>query len=130
VKKQCVCKWIAVWMAILLLIPFGLSGCTQGAGDGSKEVTVTVVHKDKSEKEFTYKTDCKHLGELLKTERLIQGENSVYGLYITTVDGEIADKSKEEWWCITAKGESVMTGVDITPIKDGDQYELTFMIGY
>ena len=41
------------------------------------------------------------------------------------VDGVEADDSKSQWWCITKDGEQVNTGVDATPIEDGDHYELT-----
>lgn len=125
-------KYLAMLLVTMLLLGLGLTGCQKGgeASSGAKTVTVMVTHKDQSQKEFVYHTDADSLGTLLKIQRLIQGKSSVYGLYITTVDGEMADETKEEWWCLTAGGESVMTGVDTTPIKDGDQYELTFKIGY
>ena len=51
-------------------------------------------------------------------------------MYILTVDGETADESKQQWWCITKGGEMVNTSVDTTPIQDGDQFELTLKEGY
>ena len=51
-------------------------------------------------------------------------------MFITTVDGETADDSKEQWWCITKGGEMVNTGADQTPIQDQDQFELTLKEGY
>ena len=81
---------------------------------GAKTVAVEVVHADASSKEFTYSTCAQYLGELLLDEKLAEGEQGPYGLFITTVDGE------------TAKGgEKVDTGVDATPIADGDHFELT-----
>ena len=53
-----------------------------------------------------------------------------YGLFITTVDGETADDSKQQWWYITKGGEQVNSGADALPIADGDQFELTMMEGY
>lgn len=97
---------------------------------GEKEVTVVVVHGDASEETFTYQTDAEYLGEILLNDGLIAGETGQYGLYILTVDGETADDSRQQWWCITKGGEQVNTSVDTTPIQDGDQYELTLKEGY
>ena len=41
------------------------------------------------------------------------------------MDGETAQDSLRQWWCITKGGEKVDTGVDATPIADGDHFELT-----
>ena len=40
------------------------------------------------------------------------------------------DEAKEEWWCFTKDGEDVMTGVDSTPVADGDHFEITLKTGY
>ena len=61
---------------------------------------------------------------------LVAGEIGQYGLFITTVDGETADDSKQQWWCITKGGEQGNTSADTTPIGDGDQFELTLTQGY
>ena len=98
--------------------------------EGAKKITVTVIHADGSEKTFEYDTDVEYLGEILLKEKLIEGEKGQYGLYIQTVDGETADESKQQWWCITKGGEMVNTSVDTTPIQDGDQFELTLKEGY
>ena len=98
--------------------------------EGAKEIKVAVVHADGSEKTFEYHTDEEYLGEVLTTEKLIEGEEGQYGLYILTVDGETADESKQQWWCITKGGEMVNTSVDTTPIQDGAQFELTLNDGY
>ena len=78
---------------------------------GDKTVVVEVVHGDESAKEFTYHTDAEYLGQVL--------------VYITTVDGETAQESENQWWRVTQDGEMVNTGVDTTPVQDGDHFELT-----
>ena len=88
---------------------------------------VEVVHGDQSSKEFTYRTDAQHLGPLLTEEGLIQGEQGAMGLFILTADGETAQGS--QWWCITKGGAWLDTGVDKTPIADGDHFELTLKKG-
>ena len=60
----------------------------------------------------------------------MDGESGEYGLFITTVDEETADDSKQQWWCITKGGEQVTTSADQTPVSDGDAFELTLKEGY
>ena len=76
-------------------------------------------------KDFTYRTDAENLGQVLVEENLVQGEDSATGLFVTTVDGETAQDSLRQWWCVTKGGERVDTGADTTPIADGDHFELT-----
>lgn len=97
---------------------------------GNKTITVSVVHQDLSTKNFTYHTDATYLGEVLQNEHLVTGKKDKYGLFITTVDGETADETKQQWWCITKSGEQLNTSADSTPISDGDTYELTLTEGY
>lgn len=93
--------------------------------EGAKTIVVQVVHADESTKDFTYHTDAEYLGEVLLAEKLAEGEDSAYGLFITTVDGETAQDDLRQWWCVTKGGERVDTGADTTPIADGDHFELT-----
>ena len=99
------------------------------AQEGAKTVVVEVVHGDESAREFTYHTDLEYLGELLLAEKLVEGEESAFGLFITTVDGETAQDSLRQWWCITKDGEQTETGADAVPIADGDHFELTLKKG-
>ena len=92
---------------------------------GSKAIAVEVVHGDGSSRDFTCQTDAEYLGEVLLAEGLAEGEQGAYGLFITTVDGETAQDSLRQWWCITKGGKRVDTGADATPIADGDRFELT-----
>ena len=98
---------------------------TPQAQAGEKTVVVQVIHGDDSSKDFTYRTDAENLGQVLVEENLVQGEDSATGLFVTTVDGETAQDSLRQWWCVTKGGEWLDTGVDATPITDGDHFELT-----
>lgn len=98
--------------------------------EGEKNIVVTVIHGDKSTKKFSYTTDAEYLGDILQAEGLISGDQGQYGLYVKVVDGEHINEANQEWWCLTKGGESVNTGVDMTPIADGETYELTFTVGY
>lgn len=95
------------------------------AQDGSKTIVVEVVHADGSGREFTYHTDAEYLGTVLVEEKLVEGERGTFGLFITSVDGEQAQDSLRQFWCVTKDGEQTDTGVDEIPIADGDHFELT-----
>ena len=94
-----------------------------------KNITVKVVHKDGSEKEFAIAAQGETLREALEQEKLVEGEDGQYGLFIKSADGETADDGNQEWWCVTKGGEQVNTGVDGVKIADGDVYELTLTVG-
>ena len=125
-------KIIAV-IALLALIAaavFAYVLLSPEASAGDKTVTVQVVHGDGSEKEFVLSTDSENLRGALEPEGIISGEEGPYGLFITAVDGEAADDTLQQWWCITKGGETVTTGVEDTMIADGDHYELTLKTGW
>ncbi len=98
--------------------------------EGSNEIVAEVILTDGTSESFKIKTDAEYLREALEQEKLISGTESDYGLYVTTVNGITADEAKQEWWCFTRNGESIMTGVDVTPISDGEHYEITLTVGY
>ncbi|MDL2217656.1 DUF4430 domain-containing protein [Christensenellaceae bacterium OttesenSCG-928-M15] len=115
-------------IAALLLGVYFLTRDTPAQGE--KTISITVVHGDESEKTYTYHTDAEYLGETLLKEGLIAGDEGEFGLYVNTVDGETADASKQEWWCLTKESGMVNTGVDMTVIADGDAFELTLTTGW
>lgn len=121
-----VCVLIALVVGALLL--YNANKPQAQAGD--KNIVVTVVHKDESRKEFKINTSAENLRTACEEQSLIAGDESEYGLYVKTVDGETADDANREWWCVTKGGEMLTTGVDDTMIADGEQYEFTFTIGW
>ena len=96
----------------------------------TKTITLQVVHKDKSKKDFEIATEAENLREALEQEKLIGGDESEFGLFVKTVDGETVDDANEEWWCLTKGGEMWNNGVDTTELSDGDAYEFTLTVGY
>lgn len=127
-------KKIIIGVVILLVLAAAFIMLYFGFRDrgtaGDKEIGVTVIHRDASQKGFTIETEAAYLGEALLAEGVIAGEEGEYGLYITEADGEAADEANQEWWCITKGGEDIMTGVDLTPIEDGDKFEITLTTGW
>ena len=94
-------------------------------GKGEKTVTVKVIAEEQ-ELTFTIHTDKETLGDALLEHKLIDGEEGPYGLYVKAVNGIVADYNVDQtYWSLTKNGELSMTGVDATPIANGEQYELT-----
>ena len=100
------------------------------AVQGLKEITVQIIVPEEETKEIVLHSDAEYLREALEEENLVKGSESDYGLFITEVNGRTANDANQEWWCITKGGEDVFTGVDTTPISDGEQYEITLTVGY
>ena len=97
--------------------------------EGSKTITVTVVHQDETQKTFTYHTDAEYLGDVLYAEGLIKAENIDDGMF-NIVDGEKADwNENQSYWSLYVGEEYAMQGVETTPIKDGDTFKLVYTIG-
>ena len=97
---------------------------------GGKTVTVTVVHKDGSEKVFTCATDEEYLGPVLVAEQIVEAAYGEFGLYFNTADGETADYSVDGgWWQVFVGEESAMVGADQIPIADGDTFKIVYTIG-
>ncbi len=126
-------KKLTSLLALLLLagVLFGVWYTTRPeTNECEKSLTVEVIHSDGTANRFDIKTDAEYLAEALVEHEIVVDNQSTYGLYILTADGETANKGKQEWWCITKGGESITTGASDTPIADGETYELTFMVGY
>lgn len=93
-------------------------------GEGSKTVKV-VVEAEEKKITFTIHTDEAILGDALQAHKLVEGEESEFGLYVKKVNGMTADYDVDQtYWAFYKNGEYMETGVDGTEFADGDQYEL------
>lgn len=128
ITKMCIAA------AMMLCLLLSLTACGGDSDSGSKDgdtknITIVVTHKDGTVNEQTSDTTAKNLIDALTEMELVDPDNGDDGYY-TTVDGETADTTKEEWWCLTIDGESAITGFDDTPVEGGKSYELTFTVGW
>lgn len=111
-------------MALLLGVYFLTRPPVQ---EGSKTITVTVVHGNGTSKDFTYHTDEEYLGPVILDNGLVEGENGQFGLYIKVVDGEQAIYEVDNaYWSLYVGEEAAMQGADLTPIQDGGVYKLVY----
>lgn len=122
-------KKILIIAAVVLLLIAGALLLIEGSKkpvpiEGSKTITVTVIQEGVEDKVFTIHTDAEFLRGALEQEKLIEGTESQYGLFVTTVDGVTVDESLRQWWCLNdSEGNMLDTGVDSTPIADGDAFQ-------
>ncbi len=122
---------IIIAVAVLLVLVVGAllvwNHFKPVAAEGSKTITVEVVHKDESKKEFVLKTDAATLHEALDEEKLIEGEDRGGFFMVIVVDGETADYDVDgSYWAMMQGGEWMNTGVDDTMIEDGAHYEFVY----
>ncbi len=128
-KKQ---GLLALSLAVLLVIGSltvysRLAPKTQA---GSKTITVNVDHLNGDDTTYTVSTDAEYLRAALEQEGLIAGVEDEYGLWLTTVDGETADESLQQWWGYDVNGEMALYGVDEQVVTDGDVYDFTLNVGW
>ena len=92
-------------------------------GEGGTIFVFTVVDADGNEKAYEIHTDKTVVGDALLELGLIAGDVGDYGLYVKTVDGITVDYDADgKYWAFYVNGEYAMTGVDATPITEGEEY--------
>lgn len=97
---------------------------------GDKTITLVVNHYSGNNSQFLIDTDAEFVRGALEPGNYISGEESDYGLWVKTVDGETADETLQQWWGYTVNGIDAMYGVDEQIINDGDIVEFTLNEGY
>lgn len=118
-------------LVVVVLVLGGVYLWTRPAvSKGDKHIVVEVVHADGASRKFEYDTDAQYLREVLEPAGLIAGDESEFGMFVKTVDGYTVNDANQEWWCFTRGGGQVDTGVDTTPVADGDHFEITLTVGY
>ena len=90
--------------------------------EGVKEISVTVTHTDGSTRTEDFETTAQYLADALEGHIEIEGEDSEYGLFVKTVDGEYADDTQGTYWMFDVNGAMGEYGVDTQPVADGDVY--------
>ena len=93
------------------------------AGQGEKSFSFQVSFADGRTAAYSVHTDADTVGEALQSLELIDGDDSEYGLYVTTVCGETLDWNTDHmYWAFYENGEYATAGVDSTPVTEGSVY--------
>lgn len=113
---------LLVIAAVLLIVDRNRQPQT---AQGTKTITVAVIMDGETTRELTIRTDAEFLRGALEQEKLIEGTESQYGLFVTTVDGVTVDESLRQWWNFKdGNGDDLTVGVDSAPITDGDSFQI------
>lgn len=129
-------KFIASVLCMVLIVAMALSmtACTNNSADDAnvgqeqtqvakQSFTFEVVDKDGNTETFSITTDKATVGEALLEEGLIAGEEGQYGLYVTEVNGIVADYNVDQtYWAFYVDGAYASSGVDTTDVVDGSTY--------
>ena len=95
-------------------------------GTGATTIYVEVIvgeHKVT----FTILTDETILADALTTVGLVDGEVSIYGLYMTVVNGITADYDVDQsYWSASINGTYADSGVSYIDVVDGTTYQLIY----
>ena len=130
-KQTKLFRRISLVFAVLIAAMVLCTACdTAEPQAGTKTITVQIIVDGTDTVSRSITTDAEYLRGALEEEDLIAGEESQYGLFVKTVNGITVDDSKQQWWCFTNGGADLFTGVDDTPIADGDTFEITLKTGY
>ena len=124
-------KMVLILVALVAVIAamMGVFAITRPeAVEGSKNVTVVIVHKDGSEKKLEYATDHEYLADLLLEKELVTGYASEeYGFTIESVDGVVLDWSKDNaYWALYEGEEYATTSAAGIVLTDGGVYKLVY----
>ena len=130
-------RTLSLILSIVLIAAMAL--CFTGCGGSSTPETTAaagitfdfkVVDLEGSETPFEITSAKATVGEALLDEGLIEGEDSEYGLYVTTVNGITADWDADQtYWAFYIDGEYATTGVDSTEIVEGQVYSFVLTKG-
>ncbi len=118
-------------MILALVMALSLVACgANNTNETSVKFSVVVTDRDGSSDTFEYTTTASTVGEALLNEGLISGDESDYGLYVTTVNGITADWDADQtYWAFYIDGEYALTGVDSTEVTEGTVYSFV-LTGY
>ena len=95
-------------------------------GDGETTITVDVIAGENSVT-FTISTDKETLADALLEHKLIEGDNSEFGIYIKKVNGITADYDVDQsWWGVMEDGKDSPVGASSVEIADGKHYALVY----
>ena len=139
--KKCNKKFLSLILSTMLIVAmaFSMTACggkdtekpnteventeSKVLGEGAVVFDFVVVDAEGKETSFEIHTDKVMVGDALLEVALIDGEDGDYGLYVKSVNGTTLDYDKDGmYWSFYINGEYAMTGVDVTPITEGETY--------
>lgn len=99
--------------------------------EGSKAITIEVVNKVKESTIYELKTDAQFLKQAMEEAEGLEfeGTEGQYGMTISSINGEIADFTKENsYWSFYVNDGYCNYGVDSQPVEDGDAFKIVYEV--
>ena len=126
-NKKIVFAVLALVLVIAVMAGVYLSTRPQ-AVEGSKQVTIQIIHKDGTEKKLEFGTDHAYLADLLLEKELVTGYSSEeYGFTIESVDGVTADWALDgAYWALYEGDAYATTSAAGIVLVDGGVYKLVY----
>ena len=126
-KNKKILAAVALVVVIALMAVLALANKPQ-AQEGSKQVTITIIHKDGTTKNLEYKTDLEFLSQLLLEKELVTGyESEEFGFTIEGVDGVVADWAVDgAYWALYEGDEYAVTSAAGIVLVEGGVYKLIY----
>lgn len=126
-KNKKILAVVALVVVIALMAVLALTNKPQ-AQEGSKQVTVTIIHKDGTVKNLEYKTDLEFLSQLLLEKELVTGyESEEFGFTIEGVDGVVVDWAADgAYWALYEGDEYATASAAGIVLTDGGVYKLIY----
>lgn len=96
---------------------------------GDKVFTVIVVHKDGSERTFTYQTEEACLGPALVKEGLIVMDDKQSGMFSTVDNVTVTWETDKAYWALYVGDDYASLGINETPVYHGSTFKLVYTLG-
>ena len=133
IMKQGKTKKIILGIIVLVILVAGLLFAYMkfklGTTAGAKTVTIQVVDDQKQQTNYTVESDVETLREAMdQAEGLTySGDESEYGIMITTVNGVTADYEKDgAYWAFYVNDEYCNYGIEEQPANDQDVFKIEY----
>ena len=95
----------------------------QNIGQGNTTFRFEVLDLEDNVLVWNVSTNETTVGDALLYLGLVSGDVSAFGLFVTEVNGIVADFGVDNtWWAFFIDGEMAMTGADATSIEQGRTY--------
>lgn len=117
---------VALIIAVFVLVWMNFGAKPQ---EGSKAITIEVINSADESTVYDVTTDAEFLLQAMEEAEglTFDGDESEYGLMITTVNGEVADYNENgAYWSFYVNGEYCNYGVDSQPVADGDAFVIEY----
>lgn len=125
-KKILAVALVAVLVAAMAFVYVTYS---EKAVDGMKHVSIEVIMDDNTSTVYEVDTEGEYLLDaMLEADELaFEGEDGIYGLSISVINGIRADYTLDgAYWAFYVNDEYCNYGVSEQPIEDGDNFSIIY----